>query len=69
MSLTDTQPGRVYRIQATCSNCGNLNEYELPKGTEVRDTPCLDCECHDLSPLILTFVGSGRNLHYKDGPK
>lgn len=57
----------VYRIDAECSNCGNGNQYVVPKGTEVRDMTCSDCECLTLRPLILVMIGSGRNLHYQDG--
>lgn len=57
-----------YCIRAECGNCGNSREYEIPKGIEVYETECGDCECKTLRPLILTIWGGTRNFHFQDGP-
>lgn len=58
----------TYRIFAECSNCGNTREYEIPKGDEVRDVKCGDCECFRLSPVIRQVTEAGsmdvRNMYY-----
>lgn len=41
---------KTYCIDITCSNCGSIFEFDIPKGRTVKDqksmTTCEDCGCY-----------------------
>jgi len=44
---------KTYKINAKCSNCGQIHQYTIVQGIRVEDVGCRNCNCKTLFRIEL----------------